>query len=90
MTASSGIDRPRRSLASASVLLVEGDVDGACNRAYHAMFYAAKAGLMAAGFETEAAAAKTHAGSINQFDQFLVKPGLVPATLVLSVIHIAG
>ena len=34
-----------RALASAKLLLDSGDVDGACNRAYYAMFDAARAAL---------------------------------------------
>lgn len=36
-----------RACASARALLVLGDVDGACNRAYYAMFDAARAALLA-------------------------------------------
>lgn len=35
--------------ASAKVLLDAGDTDGACNRAYYAMFDAARAALLASG-----------------------------------------
>ena len=35
-----------RACASARVLLDLGDVDGACNRAYYAMFDAARAALL--------------------------------------------
>lgn len=35
-----------QAVASAKVLLATGDADGACNRAYYAMFDAARAALM--------------------------------------------
>jgi uncharacterized protein (UPF0332 family) len=35
--------KARPALASAKLLLASGDVDGACNRAYYAMFDAARA-----------------------------------------------
>jgi uncharacterized protein (UPF0332 family) len=38
-----------RACISARVLLDLGDVDGACNRAYYAMFDAARAALLASG-----------------------------------------
>ncbi len=37
--------------ASARILLNAGDVDGACNRAYYAMFDAARAALLASGVD---------------------------------------
>ena len=39
--------------ASAKVLLDTGDSDGACNRAYYAMFDAARAALLASGAPVE-------------------------------------
>ena len=38
-----------RAAASARLLLEAGDTDGACNRAYYAMFDAARAALLASG-----------------------------------------
>jgi uncharacterized protein (UPF0332 family) len=43
---------------SAKVLLDTADADGACNRAYYAMFDAARAALLASGAEV----GKTHKG----------------------------
>lgn len=40
------IAKANRALASAKLLLDSGDVDGACNRAYYAMFDAARAALL--------------------------------------------
>lgn len=60
--------------ASAKVLLETGDADGACNRAYYAMFDAARAALLATGFEV----GKTHKGVLSAFSDRLVKNGPLP------------
>jgi uncharacterized protein (UPF0332 family) len=60
--------------ASARVLLETGDADGACNRAYYAMFDAARAALLAAGHSV----GKTHKGLLNAFSDRLVKDGPLP------------
>lgn len=63
-----------RAIASAKMLLDAGDADGACNRAYYAMFDAARAALLASGFPV----GKTHKGVLNAFSDRLVKNGTVP------------
>lgn len=60
--------------ASAKVLLGTSDTDGACNRAYYAMFDAARAALLASGHEV----GKTHKGVLNAFSEHLVKNGRLP------------
>ena len=67
--------------ASAKVLLDTGDSDGACNRAYYAMFDAARAALLASGAPVEPEIAKTHNGLISAFSLHLVKTGRVPVEL---------
>ena len=57
--------------ASAKVLLDTGDADGASNRAYYAMFDAARAALLASGAEV----GKTHKGVLNAFSDRLIKNG---------------
>lgn len=64
--------------ASAKLLLDAGDADGACNRAYYAMFDAARAALLASGAPVPAEIAKTHSGLISAFSLHLVKTGRVP------------
>lgn len=59
---------------SARVLLDIGDADGACNRAYYAMFDAARAALLASGVVV----GKTHKGLLNAFSENLVKNGPLP------------
>ncbi len=59
---------------SARVLLGTGDADGACTRAYYAMFDAARAALLAAGHD----AGRTHRGILTAFSDRLVKNGPIP------------
>ena len=67
-----------RALTSARLLLDAGDTDGACNRAYYAMFDAARAALAS---EVESETTKTHSGLIAAFGLQLVKPGRLPREL---------
>lgn len=68
-------DKAQRALAAARVLLSIGNADGACNRAYYAMFDAAHAALLALAVETGASPIKTHNGLIAKFGQHLVRTG---------------
>lgn len=70
-----------RAAASAKVLLDTGDADGACNRAYYAMYDAARAALLASGAPVEPEVAKTHNGLISAFSLHLVKTGRVSVEL---------
>lgn len=70
-----------RAARSAKVLLDTGDADGACNRAYYAMYDAARAALLASGSPVEPEVAKTHNGLISAFSSHLVKTGRVPVEL---------
>ena len=72
------LDKAMRALASARLLLDSGDVDGACNRAYYAMFDAARSALLVTGAPTAPELAKTHGGLITAFSLHLVKTGQVP------------
>lgn len=60
--------------ASARLLLDAGDTDGASNRAYYAMFDAARSALLICGHDF----GKTHKGVLNAFSEHLVKSGLLP------------
>ena len=66
-----------RALQSARVLLDGGDTDGACNRAYYAMFDAARAALLASKAPVEAEITRTHSGLITAFSLHFVKPGRI-------------
>ncbi|WP_338911880.1 HEPN domain-containing protein [Mycetohabitans rhizoxinica] len=69
--------KAKRAYASARVLLDLGDVDGAVNRAYYAMFDAARAALLASGAPVEPDVSRTHSGLIGAFGNYLVKNGPV-------------
>lgn len=75
------IAKAERALESARLLQNAGDVDGACNRAYYAMFDAAKAALLAKAPSIDFMTGKTHSGMIATFGLHLVKTGLVPVEL---------
>lgn len=70
-----------RAAASAKILLETGDLDGACDRAYYAMFNAARAALLASGAPVQADIGRTHGGLISAFSLHLVKTGQVPVDL---------
>lgn len=61
--------------SSARALLKLDDVDGAANRAYYAMFDAARAALLASGAPVAQGVVRTHSGLIGAFGNFLVKNG---------------
>lgn len=67
---------------SARLLLDAGDSDGALNRAYYAMFDAARASLIGLpGLGSLQEMTRTHSGLISAFGLHLVKPGLVSREL---------
>jgi len=73
------MEKAERASHSARLLLANGDPEGACNRAYYAMFDAACAALaLHLPGETHG---KSHAGLINAFSLHFVKPGLVSKDL---------
>jgi uncharacterized protein (UPF0332 family) len=75
------IIKAKRAIASAKLLQDAGDMDGACNRAYYAMFDAAKAALLKSDPNLDLTMCKTHSGLIGMFGLRLVKTGLVPIEL---------
>lgn len=81
MTPEQYLAKAERALASARLLLRDGDVEGACNRAYYAMFDAAHAALLQhqAGFNP--AETRTHSGLITTFGKHLIKTGLMAPEL---------
>ena len=68
-------------LDSATLLLNSGDCDGACNRAYYAMFDAARAALLASNSVNDLTLVRTHSGLISSFSLHLVKTGKVAIEL---------
>lgn len=89
MNAHDLIDKASRAAASARLLLDAGDVDGACNRAYYAMFDAARAALIRSGAPVVPEVAKTHGGLISAFSLHLVKTGQVPTELGKALNRVA-
>ena len=81
MNADDLMGKAQRAVASARLLLDAGDTDGACNRAYYAMFDAARAALLASRAPVEAEVARTHNGLIAAFSLHLVKTGRVSIDL---------
>lgn len=77
MTPEDLMAKAARAAESARVLLDAGDADGACNRAYYAIFDAARAALMASGH----AVGKTHKGVISAFSEHLIRSGPLPKEL---------
>lgn len=75
------IRKAKTALASAKTLMAQGDVDGAVNRAYYAMFDAARAALWGVDGGMGSAVARTHSGLIATFGQPLVKGGYVKPEL---------
>ena len=73
--------KAERASASAKLLLAAEDNEGACNRAYYAMFTAARLALASSGEAQAVNAARTHAGLISLFSLRLVKTGRVPVEL---------
>jgi len=79
MTPAVYMEKAARALAGARLLLAAQDTEGACNRAYYAMFDAAHAALLAAGISIAEGRAKTHAGLIAMFGKYLVQGALIDA-----------
>lgn len=72
------IAKAKRAIESAELLNEAGDFDGACNRAYYAMFDAAKAVLIATVPSIDPTIGKTHSGLISAFGLHMVKTGRIP------------
>lgn len=66
---------------SARILLAAGDHEGACNRAYYAMFNAAHAALLWSGAQVNPGETKKHNSLIAAFGKHLVLTGLLPSEL---------
>lgn len=77
LTPASYMAKAERALSGARILLKNDDSEGACNRAYYAMFDAAHAALLAFVAEVEATQSivKTHRGLIAAVGKHLVLGG---------------
>jgi len=85
LTAAELFDKAQVALKSAEILLGAGDFDGCANRAYYAMFDAARAALLATAGAEYVLAIKSHSGLISFFSQRLVKTGSVSIALGKSL-----
>lgn len=84
-TAAAYMDKAQRAVEGARVLLGTADTEGACSRAYYAMFDAAHAVLLALAGDVPEASTKTHHGLISAFGRLLVQTGHVDASLGRSL-----
>lgn len=75
MNAKTLMRKATRAVASARILLAADDIDGACNRAYYAMFDAARAALIWSSAPVDPVRTKSHSGLIAAFSEHLVKSG---------------
>jgi len=73
------MEKAERALSAARILLRADNPEGACNRAYYAMFDAAHAALLAAMPGVADASIKIHSGLIGAFGKHLVQAGLINA-----------
>jgi len=67
------LNRAKKYLKSAELLLLEGDYESSVSRTYYAMFYAAEAVLL-----TKSLSFNSHAGVISGFGEHFVKTGIFP------------
>ena len=75
------LGKAERALEEARLLLAAKRTEGACSRAYYAMFDAAHAALLAAGHETPESLIKTHSAMIGEFGRKIVLGGQIDAAL---------
>lgn len=81
MTPERYLIKAERAISSARLLRNDGDIEGACNRAYYPMFDAAHAALLSRQPRMNLARTRTHSGLIGAFGEYLVKTGRVSAAL---------
>ena len=88
VTAASYMQKAHRALEAARLLLANHDTEGACNRAYYAMFDAAHAALWATGVQQLGDVVKTHGGLASVFGQEFVKTGMVGVEQGRALSHV--
>ena len=70
------IERARKYLQSAGMLLESGDYESSVSRAYYAMFFSAEAALL-----NKDLSSSSHGGVLSTFGEHFVKPGTFPKTM---------
>jgi uncharacterized protein (UPF0332 family) len=73
VTARAYLEKAERALSGARLLLGAGDSEGACNRAYYAMFDAAHSALLSVQTDALETSTKTHQGLISAFGKHIVQ-----------------
>jgi uncharacterized protein (UPF0332 family) len=71
-----------RALESATALLEKGDFEGSANRAYYAMFHAARGALASRNVEIRS---RKHGTLVGHFSRHLIADGSLPKTLCRSI-----
>ena len=77
--------KAEQALESCHVLLKSGDTEGACNRAYYAMFNAAHVALQTVGTIQAGMVYKSHSGLIGAFSKEVVLSGKIDKALGRSL-----
>ena len=71
------IERAKKEYSAACLLLENDYLGGSVNRAYYAMFYAARAALLIAGAPVNLEEIRTHQGLVGAFGNHIVNKKLV-------------
>jgi uncharacterized protein (UPF0332 family) len=77
ITVAAHMEKAGQALTSARTLMDAKDCDGACNRAYYAMFDAAHAALLAIAPSVIETGIKTHGRLIGVFGERIIQPKLL-------------
>ena len=70
------IERARKYIQSAGMLLESGDYESSVSRAYYAMFFSAEAALLCKDLSSS-----SHGGVLSTFGEHFVKTGIFPKTM---------
>ncbi len=81
MSLATYMEKAERAFSGARLLLSAGDLEGACNSAYYAMFDAAHAALWGVNSSFASSNIKTHRGLIAAFGKEVVLGQFVPPEL---------
>lgn len=85
MTPEQYLGKALHAVTAAKLLLSVNEFDGACNRAYYAMFNAAHAALLWSGAHTNPGETRKHNSLIAAFGKHLVLTGIFPPEMGKSL-----